>query len=184
MHCKTPCTSALRLSPAIECATGRGLRHTATNCNKLQHTKIHPVPPHFVLVMPSSAPSGEDCNTLQRTATHCNTLQHTPYLHASSESCPRAYHRARTATHYNTLQHNTRHSIPPRFVLVLPSSASPSEGSVSSSSSSSDEEAISSSPKSSERIAALMCVAVCCSVLQCVAVCCSVLRCVAVCCSV
>ena len=31
---------------------------------------------------------------------------------------------------------------------------------------------------------AVLCVAVCCSVLQCVAVCCSVLKCVAVCCSV
>jgi len=31
---------------------------------------------------------------------------------------------------------------------------------------------------------ALVCIAMCCSVLQCVAVCCSVLQCVAVCCSV
>ena len=110
------------LSLALECATGRGLQHTATRYSTLQNTATHSRPARVVLVLPSSASPSKDCHTLQyttihfntlqhtadtaarcqtlqHTATHCNTLQHTPYLHASSQSCPRVRHWARTATH-------------------------------------------------------------------------------------
>ena len=90
-------------SPATQSAlpaTHSPRLHTATYCNKMQHTATHS-DSHATQSALSATHwlrwhTATHCNTLQNTATHCNTLQHT------ATHCTTLQH---TATYCNTLQH-------------------------------------------------------------------------------
>jgi len=62
--------------------------HTATHCNKPQHTALNHTTRNSRLS--ALSPTTTHCNTLHHTATRRNTLQH-------------------TAAHHNTLHHTTPH---------------------------------------------------------------------------
>jgi len=88
------------------------LQHTATHCNKLQHTATRDTSAIISWWLHT-----QDCNTLQHTATHCNKLQHTATRDKSAIVSWWLYtHDSSTLQH--TASHcNTRH-ICNYFILI------------------------------------------------------------------
>jgi len=81
------------------------LQHTATHCNKLQHTATHRLQPTATHNVHTAIRANKEAwkpvlshvsHDMQQTATHCNTLQLT------ATNCNKLPH---AATRCNTLQH-------------------------------------------------------------------------------
>jgi len=83
-------------------------QHTATHCNKLQHT-ANTATRQLHKEAPRRPHTAKHCNTLHHITTHCNTLQQTTTVEFHKGAHREHNTLRRTTTHWNTLQHTAAH---------------------------------------------------------------------------